>query len=100
MTFLVTGLIGISHTDAAVSPDEMEISNLIPAYEIILDGTRMGYVTDATPVQSIIVQVRQEAELQYGMDSFVSQELSIEETTITPDQLTPTDNMVQAVRND
>jgi murein DD-endopeptidase MepM/ murein hydrolase activator NlpD len=108
MTFLISGLIGISYTDAAVSTAEMELSTLLPAYEmelstllpayeITLDGTPMGYVTDAAPVESMIDQVRQQAETLYGMDSYIPQELSIREVTVSQDEIIPTDNVVRDV---
>jgi murein DD-endopeptidase MepM/ murein hydrolase activator NlpD len=96
LIFLAAGM--AEPIGAAVSPQDGQASDLIPAYRVKAGGTELGYVSEPAAAQAVVDRLLQEAARQYGMDVSVKEELAFQEVRIAPSRLSLSDDMIQAVK--
>ena len=94
--FLATGIMGTS--GAAVSPDDGQASDLVPAYKVSLDGKVLVYVSDPASVQTILAQMLRDAQERYGMDVSLDQEISFDKMFLPPARLSLPEDTAKTVR--
>lgn len=92
--FVTTGMIGSIYA----ADTEETIATTVKAHRVLLNGREAGYVCDQQSAHIVMEEVLQDAAEYYDMEVTTEHNLSFEEVTIVPEQLSTKAELEQSLR--